>query len=558
MSTADYLRRYRDLAVLLGKYGRDFNIRIDDRPPSDRNREPDGETMHRAQEFATKLRELGPTFVKFGQLLSTRPDLLPPEYLSTLEELQDRVGPFPFDEVKSTIERELKVSTSRAFLSIDPEPLASASLGQVHRAVLADGREVVVKVRRPGVRETIAQDMDVFSQIATLLESRSEVARRLNLGSVVRDSRWTMMSELNYLAEARNQIALNRNLAEFEDIYIPSVVESMTSEGVLTSELIRGVKISSLTALDTIEHDYRHLATTLVHAYLKQVCADGFWHADPHPGNVFISGDKLVLLDFGMVGRIGRGMQDLIVRLLFDLARVRGERVAETLIRIGTVGDDFDRQKFIHDISTVVTRYIGAPLPSQQPNAGRLLFRVISIANGNALQMPSELAMLAKTLLQIDDVARTLDPQYDARQTMSSYAESLVMKLLRSRLHPGEFYTSLLDLNELAAELPGRAKQSVEQLATGKLTFNMKLIQMDEILKAFHRLANRIAAGTIIGALILGSAIIMYIPSNLRIFGYPLLAMLGFAGASVLGLYLVLVILRHDRRDRSEARSKVK
>src|SRR5205085_10809797 len=352
------LGAYRDLLVLFTKYGRkDFHLSLSTEDfllPEAEQTEYEPDVQARAVAFADALRKMGPTYVKFGQLLSTRPDIVPQEYIVSLESLQDSLDPFSFAEVERIVEDELGVRISKAFEVFESTPIAAASLGQVHRAVLRDGREVVVKVQRPNVREQVRHDLEVFTDIATTLEEHSEVARKLNLVGALEQARVTLHHEVDYLQEAHNTELLRRNLAQFRRIYVPAVIHDMTTSRVLTSELVRGRKVSKLTPLAMIEHDYTDLAAVLTEAYLKQICVDGFWHSDPHPGNIFIrdqpddnAGEpQIVLLDFGMTGRISREFQDEIIKLLLAIASNRGAEVADACIRMSEAQEKFEPTKF--------------------------------------------------------------------------------------------------------------------------------------------------------------------------------------------------------------------
>src|SRR3954453_22522122 len=320
---------YRDLLVLFTKYGRkDFHLSLSPEDiivADETTSEMEPDVARRAEAFAKALKGMGPTYVKFGQILSPRPDVVPPEYIAALESLQDGGEPFSLAEVEKIVEEELKVRISKAFETFESTPLAAASLGQVHRAVLRDGREVVVKVQRPNVREQVRHDLEVFTEIATTIEQHSDVGRKMNLTGAIEQARLTLMNELNYQQEARNTEILRRNLAEFPQIYIPSVIDDMTTSRVLTTELVRGRKVSKLTPLQIIDHDYADLASTLTRAYLKQICVDGIWHSDPHPGNVFVrdledNQAEVVLLHFGMVSRISREFQDEIIKMLLGMS----------------------------------------------------------------------------------------------------------------------------------------------------------------------------------------------------------------------------------------------
>ncbi|HXI11567.1 MAG TPA: AarF/UbiB family protein [Thermoanaerobaculia bacterium] len=566
MLKAQHLGRYRDLALIFTRYGRkDFKLHM---KPSDLLVADAGtevelapDVQARAKAFSETLKGMGPTYIKFGQLLSTRPDIVPPEYVAALEELQDSLQPFSFAEVEKTIESELKVRLSKAFESFEATPIAAASLGQVHRATLRDGKEVVVKVQRPGVRESIEKDLDVFDEIAIFIDSHSAVGHKMNLIETVAQVRSTLLNELSYVREAHNMEAMRINLAEYQQIYIPAVVHDLTTERVLTTELIHGRKVSKLTPLSIIDNDYAELAAVLTRSYLKQICVDGFWHSDPHPGNVFLreteeKGAQLVLLDFGMVSRIGGAFQDDIIKLLLAVTTNRGAEVAETLRNMGTVQEGFDQDRFVREISTFVTQYHDADL--KQINTGQMIFSVISVANSNEIQVPSELAMFAKTMLHLDSITRKLDPDFDAQKVIRDYAEDLVGKKIRQKFHPRNFYTALLDLNQLAIDLPRRARDVVEQTATGKLTLAIKLTQAEELLSGMQKIANRITVGLVLAALIVGSSLMMRVPTRIQLFGYPVLAMIGYLTASAIGLYLVISVLQQDRRDRHKARAKAK
>ncbi|HVR42843.1 MAG TPA: AarF/UbiB family protein [Thermoanaerobaculia bacterium] len=560
MLRPSHIPQYARLALLFTRYGRkDFQLELEDASeaaiPEEEGEEPlEPGIEERAAAFAEALEQMGPTFVKFGQVLSTRPDIVPPPYIGKLEELQDEIEPFSFAEVEKIVEEELGAKISKIFAEFDDVPMAAASLGQVHHAMLRDGREVVVKVQRPGVRDSVAADLEVFRELAAFLDQHSTVARKMNLTGSLRQIRRSLSNELNYLHEARNIETFRRNLAEFPEIYVPAVLRDLTTTRVLTMELIRGKKVSRITPLEIIDHDYAELAAVATRAYLKQICVDGIWHSDPHPGNVFVREDQLVLLDFGMVSRISGEMQDEIVKLLLGVTENRGEEVAEVCMRLGQEQPGFDRDAFVRDVSEMVGVYHDADLA--EANAGRIVFQVIGVATGNELQVPAELAMLAKTLLQLDGITRRLDPEFNPREVIRDYAESIITKRVRQKLHPRNYYSALIDLNALATELPRRLRGILRKVEAGELSIAVRVSEIEHLLKALTKIANRLTVGLIIAAIIVGSALIMNVPSGFRILGYPGLAILGFLGATVLGFYLVVTILIHDRRDRLKARGK--
>lgn len=554
---------YRDLIVLFTKYGRkDFRLSLapEDLLASEESAgEMEPDVQRRAEAFANCLKELGPTYIKFGQVLSTRPDIVPPEYIASLESLQDSIEPFSFAEVERIVQEELGVRLSKAFETFESKPLAAASLGQVHRAVLRGGTEVVVKVQRPNVREQVREELDAFTDIAKLLEEHTDFGRKMNLVGAVDQARITLTNELNYLQEARNTEVLRENLAEFSRIYIPRVVHDMTTARVLTTELVHGRKVSKLTPLQMIDGDYAELAGVITRAYLKQVCVDGVWHSDPHPGNVFIRepehGDpQLVLLDFGMVSRVSSEWQDEIAKLLLALAANRGAEVADACVRMSIAQEGFDATKFVRDISTIVANFHDADV--KQLNVGTLMFNVIAIANNNELKAPAELAMIAKTLLNLDGVTKKLDPDFDPPSVIRDYAERLIAQKLQQKFNPRNFYPALLDLNQLVLDLPHRSREILDLTAAGRLTFGIKLTQAEQFLAGIHKIANRVTVGAMVAAMLISSTLLMRIPSRFAILGYPGLAIIGYLISAAAAIFLIASILIRDRRDEERAKAK--
>jgi ubiquinone biosynthesis protein len=556
---------YRDLLVLFTKYARkDFRLSLDPEDlllADEAGAEMEPDVARRAEAFATALKAMGPTYVKFGQLLSTRPDIVPPEYIAALESLQDDVEPFSFAEVERIVEEELKVRISKAFESFESTPLAAASLGQVHRAALRDGREVVVKIQRPNVREQVRHDLEVFTDIATTIEQHSEIGRKMNLIGAIEQARITLMNELNYEQEARNSEILRRNLAEFPQIYIPSVVHDMTTSRVLTTEHVRGRKVSKLTPLQMIDHDYADLASALTRAYLKQICVDGIWHSDPHPGNVFVrdledNQAEVVLLDFGMVSRISREFQDEVIKLLLGISSNRGAEVADACMRVSEVQERFDAIRFVREISALVAAFHDVDV--QHMNVGQLIFHMIAVANNNELKVPAELTMLAKTLLNLDGVTRRLDPEYNPSAVIREYAEQLMVQKLVQKFAPRNFYPALLDLNQLVLDLPHRTREIIDQTAAGRLTFGLNLLQAEQLLAGIHKIANRITVGVIIAALLIASSMMMRVPTSAQLFGYPRIAILGYLAALAAAVYLIASTFIRDRKDEEKAKMKRK
>jgi ubiquinone biosynthesis protein len=540
-----HLKRYKDIAVLLVKYGRgDLAKRLDVDSGVTPGAAP-GEKP-RAEELARDLERLGPTFVKVGQLLSTRADLLPVAYLEALARLQDRVEPFSFAEVERIVTEELGVRVSKAFVDFEATPLAAASLGQVHRATLRDGRAVAVKVQRPGIREQIVDDLDAFTEIAQLLDRHAEVCRLYQLEKMVDEFRKTLLRELDYRQEAQNLSTLRENLKEFARIVVPAPVPDFTTSRVLTMDYVFGQKITSLSPLARMEIDGATLAEELNKAYLKQILVDGFFHADPHPGNVFLDDDgKLALLDLGMVGRISPVMQDNLLKLLLAISDGHGDEAADRASEIGEKLDTFDEAEFRRRVGELVGVYQSAKVEEIQ--IGRVVLEVSRAAGEAGVRLPSELTMLGKTLLHLDEIARVLDPAFDPNAAVRRNAAELLQRRMRKSASPSNLYSSLREAKDFVEKLPGRVNRVLDILASNQLRLDVDAVDERLLIDGLHKIANRIALGLVLAALIVGAALLMQVPTSFRILGYPGLAILFFLAAAFGGIVLVVSILASDR-----------
>jgi predicted unusual protein kinase regulating ubiquinone biosynthesis (AarF/ABC1/UbiB family) len=321
----------------------------------------------RAEELAGDLEKMGPTFIKLGQLLSSRGELLPPAYLAALERLQDDVEPFPFAEVETLVTEELGVRLSKAFSSFDPQPLAAASLGQVHRAALRDGRPVVVKVQRPGIRHQVVEDLEALEEIAGVIQKRTALGKRYDLSRMMEEFRKSLLTELDYRKEAGNLTRLGQNLSSFERIVVPSPVEDYTTSRVLTMDYVAGKKVTALSPLTLIEVDGAGLAEELFQAYLRQIFVDGFFHADPHPGNVFLTDDhRVALLDLGMVATVPGRMQEHLLQMVLAISEGRSDETADYLLKLGEPSEDMDEKAFRRRVAELVSAHQGANLGDLQ------------------------------------------------------------------------------------------------------------------------------------------------------------------------------------------------
>ncbi|MGH7623075.1 MAG: ABC1 kinase family protein, partial [Gemmatimonadaceae bacterium] len=501
------------------------------------------EIPDKARAFRKRLVELGPAYVKLGQVLSTRPDLLPPPYIAELERLQDDVGPVPLSDVEQTIESELNARMSKLFASFDETPLGSASLGQVHAAELRDGRPVVVKVQRPNIREQLADDVDFFRQLANFMSEHTAAGTRVDMLGIVQQLEQVLGDELDYRIEARNAATFRRALAEFPRILVPRVVEGYTTERVLTTERVRGQKISDVSPLVRVEHDFHPIADELTRAYLKQITIDGHFHADPHPGNMFIvlpedanpptpsearANDrravqrpavtpltrlendaqrnaavtpvdldvKLALIDFGMTARLATSAREHVVRLLLDLADNRGEDAAETLIELGTELPGFEREVYVREIAALMARNYN--LTIGELHTGSVLYELINISFQRGLRLPAELVLLAKALFNLDAVTRALDPTFSPIPTIREFGNQIAADRAKRELNPRRLFQLASESSDLVMALPHRLDLITSRLASNDFETRVDVPQISLMMEALQKVANRVFSGLVL------------------------------------------------------------
>jgi len=542
-----HLKRYKDIAWLLVKYGRaDLASRAGLAEDFSEEERLSAAKDPKAEELAGDLEELGPTFVKIGQLLSTRADLLSPPYLEALSRLQDSVEPFSFAEVEEIVTAELKVRISKAFLEFEAIPVAAASLGQVHRARLRDGTPVAVKVQRPGIREKVLEDLEAFSEVAELVDRHAETSGP-PLAEAVEEFRKAILEELDYRKEANNLAAIGANLAEFERIVVPAPVEDYTTSRVLTMDYVRGQKVTALSPVVRMELDGGALAEELFRAYLKQILIDGLFHADPHPGNVFVTDDRrLALLDLGMVARISPEMQEKLLKLLLAVSEGRSDEAAGQAMEIGKKRERFDAEEFRRQTADLIGLYQHATLGEIQ--VGKVLLELTRVSGETGLTLPSELTLLGKTLLHLDEVGRTLDPSFDPNASVRRNTAELLQKRMLKNASPGNIASALLETKEFVQKLPGRVNKLLDMVAGNELRVRVDAIDENLLIEGLHKIANRVALGLILAALIVGAALLMQVPTSFQILGYPGLAILFFLAAAAGGLALALSIVITDGR----------
>jgi len=543
-----HLKRYAEVARLFLKFARGP---LASELRSDLAREAGDEDVGQGkpEELARDLEAMGPTFIKLGQLLSSRADLLPAPYLEALSRLQDDVEPFSFGQVEEIVVAELGARLSSAFSEFEAAPLAAASLGQVHRARLRDGRPVAVKVQRPGIREQIVEDLATLRELAAFLDKHSAIGAQYGLEGLVDAFGRALIGELDYRREAQNLTRLHRNLESFESLEVPLPIEDYTTERVLTMDYLEGRKVTLLDPLTRIDIDGGSLADELFRAYLHQVVVDGFFHADPHAGNVILTEDgRLGLIDLGMVGRIAPRMRDALFRLIVAIGEGRGDDAAERALAIGEHLEHFDEAESRRRIAEVVGEFDSARLGDFA--IGRAVIAVSRAAAETGVRVPAELTMLGKTLWNLDEIGRALDPDFDPAATIRREAPTLLRHRMAQRLTPGHVASALMDVKELAQELPRRVNAVLDVLAKNALRLKVDAFDEVALIEGLQKIANRIAMGVVLAALIVGAAIVMQIPTRWTVLGYPALAMILFAAAALGGIALITSIVTTDRRRR--------
>ena len=551
----EHLKRYKDIAMLLMKYGRADLVKSAGLDAAIEGGEDELSAPAKMDELASDVEKLGPTFIKLAQLLSTRTDLLPQPYIEALTRLQDNVGPFPFTEVEQIVCTELGVRISKAFSEFESQPVAAASLGQVHRARMRDGRDVVVKVQRPAIRERMTEDLEVLGEIAAFLDSHTEAGRKYEFAALLEEFRKSLLQELDYRLEARNLAIIADNLREFDRIVVPHSVDDFTTSRVLTMEYIRGKKITSLSPLAKIDLDGFLLAENLFQAYLQQILFDGFFHADPHPGNVFLTDDgRIALIDLGMVARVAPRFQENLIQLLLAISEGRGDETAGMTIKMGEPKPNFDEKSFRRAVSDLVLMSRDAQL--ERIDAGRVVLRIQQIAGDCDFRLPPEFTMISKTLLNLDQVVYTLDPKFDPNYAIRNYSNVIMQRRMEKSLSAGNIYGTVLELKEFVEKLPNRVNQLIESLTTRGIRIEVDAIDERSLLTSLHKIANRITVGLVLAALLVSAALMMRVESSFTILGYPGIAIIFFMLAAIGALVLVFNILFVDEKDKGDANSK--
>ena len=489
-------------------------------------------TRQGAVEFRRGLEQLGTTYIKLGQLLSSRPDLLPDVYLEELGKLVDNVPPVPYDAIREEIDREIGLDK---FASVEAEPLATASIAQIHPALLNSGREVIVKVRRPGIENQVAVDLDLMRTTAQLLEGKSQTAQLLQLGALTDELEVHLRGELDFTEEANNADIIGRILEDYEGLTVPNIVRPYVTPTVLVQERVIGEKVSPDHGLPPARA--RDLARELFRAYVHQVTQEGVYHADPHRGNILLTDDgRLALIDFGLLGRLDDDTRRMIGLLLLAVAQNRADDVADLILSLSLTTMDSDEAAFVHELRRKLPRYHWRPL--QGIRAGESLADLQRMALAHGIRLPTSFALVGKTLSQADEIARALDPELDPIQLMEDDALVTLVSEAERRLEPKQLLSWAYTQTDPLLRLPRRVGNVVERLETGTLKFGITPTSLDELEAVTRSVANRLGSSIIVAALLVSSALLA------RVHDLRWIAAVGFVLAFILGFYMTWKIIR--------------
>ena len=494
--------------------------------------------------------ELGPSFIKLAQLLSSRPDLITTRFADEFKKLQDEVPPFPTEDAIRIIEEEIKLPVTRIFTYFRPKPVAAASIAQVHIATLLDGSEVVVKVQRPDIKEQIESDINILSYIAKLLDKYLPESRFFNPLGIVEEFTKTVRKEMDFVEEARNCCRFRRNFEHNLDIYIPKIYAEFVTEKVLVIERIDGARIDDIPAIDKMKVDRKRLAKIGVDAYFKQVLEDGFFHADPHPGNIFVMPTGMIaFLDFGIVGRVSEELKESMADTFLALMERDFDRLIDQYIELGIIPEDMDidvfRRDFKADLSDFLEPLYGLTL--QEINFAQYLETITHLAVRHNLKIPSDLLLINKAMLILENLGRQLDPHFNFIAASEPYASNIV----RRKYSPSKLYNkarkNIMEISDFAFLFPRQMKQIVRKALKDDIQIKMYHVNLPDFIKDMDKSSNRIAFALVVSAMLISSAIMHATKVPPIIFNISLFGISAFGFASLLGVWLIISIIRSGR-----------
>lgn len=548
------LNRFREITNTLIKYGFDYFVKqlgltnliskgekILKLKPSKIAQLPLPVRIHLA------LEELGPTFVKLGQILSTRPDLIPPDYIKELQKLQDKVPPFAYDLVEQIIKRELGAAIPKIFKSFEQKPFAAASLGQVHQAILENGDKAVVKVQRPDIEKVIETDLDILFHLARLTEKHIPASRLYDPVGIVEEFAKAIRLELDYGNEGRNAERFKKNFEDDKRIYTPKIYWEFSSRRILTMELIEGIKINNLKELDKIGYDRKKIAENGAKAFMKQILIDGFFHADPHPGNMLVMKDEIIgFMDFGMMGRLDEEIKEKCIDLLIAILERNPNKIINEILNLGiTSQEEIDTRSLKIDVREMLDQYYDKSL--KEIKLGELISQLVEVSIKYHIKMPAEFALLGKSLITIEGIGLELDPDFNLAEIAKPYAKNLILERKSPQRLILKLLNDLAELYNLIILIPGQLSKTLKKMEEGVFKLEFQHRGLENLISALDRSTNRLSYSLILAAIIIGSSLIIQTDKGPHFMGFPVIGVLGFLIAAILGLGLVIMILRSGK-----------
>lgn len=497
-----------------------------------------------AEQFRLVLEELGPTFIKFGQILSLRRDILSEDFVRELEKLQDEVPPFPFEHTREEILSHFGNPIEKLFLSFDEKALAAASIGQVHRATLFDGRGVVVKVQRPGIRETVETDLNILMNLARLLEKYIPEARLYDPVGMVEEFAQSIRKELDFRIEGRSANRFRDIFKGSKTVYVPEVIWTLSGRYILTIEYSTGKKVTEVDG----DLKYRHrLAKNFIDSFLFQIFEHGFFHADPHPGNIFILDDgRICFHDFGIIGHLDDEMIDNLSNLFLALMDKDVERLMDIYLDVGLLTGEFDPKAFKRDVRDFLEDYYDIPL--KDFSFAEFMNGLIAIGQRYQIKTPTDLLLFGKTFMTVESIVRTLDPEFNLIENIRPYTQILLRKKF---FEPSRIYKDMLrvglEVNSILRNLPRNLHHMIRRFQEGRLELEVRHEKLEDLELHIDKASNRLSFSLIIAAIIIGSSIIMQTQIGPLFLGFPVIGVVGYLVAGFLGLWLVWAILRSGR-----------
>lgn len=492
------------------------------------------------------LEDLGPTFVKLGQMLSTRPDLVPAEFAEEFKRLQDRVPPFPFAEARRILEEEAGCPLEEAFLEVNAEPLAAASIAQVHRARLLDGSRVVLKVQRPGIERVVTSDLATLHLLVGLADRYVPEARPFDLGAIVDEFARIIRRELDFFLEASNTERFRKSFEGFAGVTVPGVRWEFTTKRLLVLEAIEGDPVDDPEALRVRGIDPAEVARLMARSFLKQVFEEGLFHGDLHAGNILVTPDGgVAFLDFGAVGYLSEELQECLGQLFVALISRDYPGLVDVYLRMGTVDETVDLRGFQRDLRELIEPYYGRALKDLR--VGEILREASQIALRHRVRVPADLVLLARSTLTVEGLARLLDPEFVVLDEAVPYARRLLLKRLDPRRQSRALWRTARDLREFARAVPAQLTRILQKLLEGKLAVDFVHKGYEPLLEEMDRSSNRLSFSVIISALIIGSSLIVLSGRGPMFLDFPVFGILGFLLAGVLGFGLAIAILRSGK-----------